>query len=160
MGELKAIFDAVIHWCYKSPALEVIRNSKYAIPLIQSLHLTGITLVLGTTVVFNLRLTGIGLVALPLKQVGDELWRWGRRGLLLAMASGFFVFIVDPTRYLDNVPFRVKMLTLAVAILFHYTVFKRYVRGERPPRGRLWVAAASLVLWFGVGWAGRAIAFF
>ena len=78
---------------------------------------------------------------------------------ILASPSG----IVDPSRYYVNVPFRFKMLCLIAAITFQFTVFKRTVTseaGESLPAWRRWlIAGVSLTLWFGVGWAGRFIAF-
>lgn len=160
MGGLKTAFDAVIAWCYESPTLGLIRDGKYAIPLIQSLHLAGITIVLGTTVAFNLRLTDLGLTELPRKALVEQLWRWAKRGLVLTAVSGFFVFLPDPARYLQNDPFRLKMLLLALAILFQFTIFKRFLHTEHTRVARVLVAIVSLILWFGVGWSGRAIAFF
>ena len=45
----------VWEWSYSSKTIDLLRNSKYAIPLIQSLHLFGLTLEHGTTVVFKTR---------------------------------------------------------------------------------------------------------
>jgi hypothetical protein len=43
---------------YDSHTIDILRNSKYAIPVIQSFHLFGITLLLGSMVILNLRLSG------------------------------------------------------------------------------------------------------
>jgi hypothetical protein len=48
------------------------------------------------------------------------------------------------------------MALLACAILFHFAVLRRYIAAERI---HVLVALVSITLWFGVGWAGRAIAF-
>jgi hypothetical protein len=40
-------------WFYSAPANDVLRNAKYAIPLLQSFHLFGLTLVLGATAACN-----------------------------------------------------------------------------------------------------------
>jgi hypothetical protein len=69
----------------------------------------------------------------------------------------------DPTRYAQSGPFRVKMLLLSLALLFHFTIFRRTVRSDPEARSgfaNAIVAGVSLLLWFGVGWSGRAIAFF
>ena len=46
---------------YDSPTIDILRNSKHAIPIIQGFHLLGITLLLGSVVILNFRLIGIGL---------------------------------------------------------------------------------------------------
>jgi len=58
-------------------------------------------------------------------------------------------------------PFKTKLVLLSLAILFHFTIFRRAIRLDAfSSRQRNFiVAAVSLTLWFGVGLAGRAIAF-
>lgn len=148
-------------WAYSSKIIDVIRNAKYAIPLIQSLHLFGLTLVLGTTVVFNARLLGLRLRKIAMPALAGQLWRLAVGGLLLSVTTGILVFIPDPARYAANTAFRTKLVILLAAILFHFTVFRKVTRSNTPPAPRraAAIAAVSLTLWFGVGWAGRAIAF-
>ncbi len=147
---------------YDSKLLDVIRNSHSAIPVIQAFHLFGITLLLGSMVILNFRMLGIGLGKIRLAVVAKQVWSWGTAGLLLAIASGFLVFVVDPARYAANYSFVTKMSLLLVAILFQYTFYRKVVRAESAaaaPRRLVVVPILSLLLWFGVGWAGRAIAF-
>ena len=146
---------------YDSKIIDVLRNAKYAIPLIQSLHLFGLTLVLGTTVAFNLRLLGFAMRKMAMPVLNKQLWRMAIGGLWLSIFTGILVFVPDPARYAANTAFKTKLVLLALAILFQFTVFRRTLRSEAPAsrRRNAIVAAVSLTLWFGVGWAGRAIAF-
>ena len=146
---------------YRSQTIDILRNAKYAIPLIQSLHLFGLTLVLGTTVAFNLRLLGFGTRKLAMPVIAGQLWRLGVGGLALSVATGILVFIPDPARYAANTAFKTKIVILLFAVLFHFSVFRKIVRSGTPlaPGRAAIVAAISLTLWFSVGWAGRAIAF-
>jgi hypothetical protein len=146
---------------YDSKTIDLLRNAKYAIPLIQSLHLFGLTLVLGTTVALNIRLLGFGMRKIKMRVLTRQLWCLAIGGLLLSMFTGILVFIPDPARYAANAAFKTKLVLLALAILFHFTVFRQAVRSEAPSlrRRNALVAALSLTLWFSVGWAGRAIAF-
>lgn len=147
---------------YNSKAIDVLRNSKYAIPLIQSVHLLGITMILGSLVILCLRLLGLGLRGFSMQTLVAQLWRWGMWGIGIAITSGFFVFLPDPTRYAANTAFRVKMLLLITAILYQSLIFRRVVHApsaETPSRGNTLAACVALTLWFLVGWAGRAIGF-
>lgn len=149
-------------WSYSSPTVDIVRNSKYAIPIIQSFHLFGITLVLGGAIILNLRLLGLGFRRLPMAALARPVWRWMIVGLVLAATSGFLVFIPDPTRYAANLAFRTKMVALCVAVAFQFLVFRKAIRsGDAESRSRrgIVIACASLTLWFLVGWCGRAIAF-
>jgi hypothetical protein len=146
---------------YDSKTIDVLRNAKYAIPLIQSLHLFGLTLVLGSVLAFNLRLLNFGMGQLSMPVLVKQLWRIAIWGLLLSISTGIIVFIPDPARYAANTAFKTKLVVLLLAILFHFTIFRRAVRADEPGlrRRNAIVAAVSLTLWFCVGWAGRAIAF-
>jgi len=152
-----AILQRFVQWCYYSKDYAFIRDSKYGIPILQSLHLTGITLLLGTTLILNLSLLGVGFKRLPLPVLSEQLWPWMKAALALTICAGIMVFLPDPTRYAHSGPFRLKMLLLCLALLYHFTVFKKTLRKDQ---GNTTVATISLLLWFGVGWSGRAIAFF
>ena len=157
------LIERFVQWCYYSKDYAFVRDSKYAIPLLQSLHLTGLTLLLGTTVLLNIRLLGLGFRKLPLPLLTEELWPWSKAGLTLTICTGILVFLPDPTRYAQSGPFRLKMVLLSLALLYQFTVFRKAVRRDprlRPPIRNATIAAISLLLWFGVGWSGRAIAFF
>jgi hypothetical protein len=153
--------DQLWGWSYSSKLIDVLRNAKYAIPIIQSLHLFGLTLLLGTTVVFNLKLLGLGLRRIDMPEMNRQLWRIAVCGLLLSAVTGILVFIPDPARYAANTAFKTKLVILVFASLYHFTIFRKGVRATTPPAPRraALMAAVSLTLWFGVGWAGRAIAF-
>jgi hypothetical protein len=83
-------------------------------------------------------------------------------GLLVVVLSGALIFIGTPAKYLASNPFRVKMAALGLAMLFQYTMLRRFAAPAAAPHSRaarFLVAGLSLTLWFTVGWAGRAIAF-
>jgi uncharacterized protein DUF6644 len=154
--------DQLWKMSYDSKTIDILRNSSLGIPVIQSFHLFGITLLLGSMVALNLRLLGIGLTEISLKVLARHAARWGSAGLILAMVSGFLVFLPDPARYAANHSFQFKMIMLPVAALFQYTLYRRTVfhQVQSPVKRRfVLVPLLSLTLWFSVGWAGRAIAF-
>jgi Family of unknown function (DUF6644) len=139
-----------------------IRDSQYGMPIVQSVHLVGLTVLLATVLVLNLRLAGVALKDSSLDWLARQLRPWMIRGLALVILSGVLIFVGTPAKYLASNPFRVKMVALGVAMLFQYGVLRGLVASDSAPRSRavnLIVAALSLTLWFTVGWAGRAIAF-
>src|SRR5579884_1243474 len=105
---------------YDSKTIDILRNSHHAIPIIQSFHLFGITLLLGAMAILNFRRLGIGMTGIPLDVIAKEVWKWGTAGLILTIVSGVLVFIPDPARYAANRSFVTKMVLLLVAILFQY----------------------------------------
>jgi hypothetical protein len=144
------------------PIIVFIRDSQYGMPIVQSVHLVGLTILLATVLVLNLRLAGVALKDSPLDWLTGQLRPWMLAGLAVVVLSGALIFIGTPAKYLASNPFRVKMAVLGLAMLFQYGVLRRFAAPDLAPRSpavRLLVAALSLTLWFTVGWAGRAIAF-
>jgi len=147
---------------YESKTIDILRDSHHAIPIIQAFHLFGITLLLGAMVILDFRMLGIGMTGFPLRVLARHVWSWGSAGLVLSIVSGLLVFIPDPARYAANRSFVFKMSLLLLTILFQYSLYRRAVRtvveldSARPSKV---IPVLSLFLWFGIGWAGRAIAF-
>jgi hypothetical protein len=84
-------------------------------------------------------------------------------GVLAMFISGFLMFANGPVRYYFNPAFRLKMLLFILALLVHFSlqIWIAYRCPEKKEYG-LWVrigAAVSLILWFGIGLAGRAIGY-
>lgn len=152
----------VVEWCSTSAPIVFIRDSRYGMPAVQSVHLVGITVLLGTILMLDLRLAGVGMMDWPLPAVERQLKPWGIAALTAVLLSGALIFLGTPSKYLASNPFRIKMAALGLAIVFHAGVVRRFVTAESGPRAHqrhLVVAGLSLTLWFLVGWAGRAIAF-
>lgn len=140
----------------------LIRDSKYGMPTVQSFHLVGLMILLTTVFAIDLRLAGLGLRDYALFRLSRQLKPWTLGAIALVISSGLLIFLSTPGKYIDSRPFRLKMAFLAGALLFHFVVLRRFTAPDAIARSRLvsvGVAGLSLILWFGVGWAGRAIAF-
>ena len=138
-----------------------LRDSQYGMPAMQSVHLVGITVLLASMLVLNLRLAGLALVDTPLVWLARQLKPWALGALTVVVLSGLLIFVGTPSKYLASNPFRFKMGALLVATLFQFAVLRRFssVELSRARTVKILIAVLSLTLWFSVGWAGRAIAF-
>lgn len=125
-------------------------------PIIQSIHILGLTLLVGTIALVDLRLLGITMRRHAVVDLASGLVPWTFAGLLTVLVTGPLLFWADIPRYLDNPAFLAKMGLLAAALACNFTVRRGATRG---PRQRL-AAALSLLLWSSVVLAGRAIADF
>jgi hypothetical protein len=155
---LRSLFDSVANW----KLFVLIRDSKYGMPALLSLHLVALTVLLATVLVLNLRLSGIGMRDLSPSWLARRLRPLKLGAILLAILSGFIVFTGRPQEYLGSRPFRLKMALLLVAIVAELVIVGRRAASPsavQPGLVNRLVAGLSLILWFGVGWAGRAIAF-
>jgi Family of unknown function (DUF6644) len=153
---------SLLEWCSNTTTIAFIRDSSFGMPAVQSVHLVGLTVLLATVLVLNLRLSGISMMDWSLPAVERQLRPWALGAMALVLASGALMFLGNPAKYLASAPFQFKMVSLVLAILCQFGLFRRFFRSEpgvRPRSMNIVVAGLSLTLWFAVGWAGRAIAF-
>src|SRR5271165_159755 len=156
-----ALLFALQSWSGWAPFV-FIRDSKYGMPAVQSFHLMGLTILLTTVLLLDLRLVGLGMRDYGLSWLAQQLKPWTLGALAVVFTSGLLMFLATPGKYLGSHPFRLKMALLCLALLFHFGVLRRFTAADSAARSRrvnVLVACLSLTLWFGVGWAGRAIAF-
>ena len=125
-----------------------------------TLHLFGFTLLLGTVVFSTVRLMRANA---DVDAVMRDVVTVERLGLALMLVTGALIFTGGAEAYYAGFWFRLKMVLLAAALIFRYTVY-RIVNGTDhhrfPTVVRRLTSVASLLLWFAVACAGRAIAFF
>jgi hypothetical protein len=161
--------SALLHaceWLHELPLSNAIRESENAYSLIETVHVLGITAVLGTIAAVDLRLLGVVLTRTSVATVARPLIRltWG--GFVVMSVSGALLFVAQAANLYFNTAFRVKLLLLALLaanlVVFHTTVFKSVDSWgsdpRSPPRARF-AALVSLFLWSGVLASGRAIAY-
>lgn len=139
------------------------RGDAWAYPVVNVLHLFGLTLLVGPIVLLDLRLLGAGR-AFPLAAASRVLTAWSVAGLLVLLPSGFALFASDATSLLDNPAMRIKLIVIAVAltnaIAFRWLWSGRLARWDQAPPtfGRL-QAFLSILLWLTIPVAGRMIAY-
>jgi hypothetical protein len=133
-----------------SIAMQHLIKETWIFPVIQSIHLAGLTLLVGTIALVDFSLLGLGFRRVPASQLARQLSPWTTAGLITIFATGPLMFWSDWTRYVKNPAFLVKMALLVVALAVHFTIDRR---------GK-WAAVLSLVTWSCVVLAGRAIADF
>jgi hypothetical protein len=138
-----------------------VRSSRLYFPIIETLHLLALTMLFGAIFMLNLRLCGLVMKNLPVQQVSRDLSPWLMGSLIAILATGYALFSSEAMKCYSSEPFQAKMLFLFAAIAYHFTIFRKLTNRDREPK-RLWGATAalvSIVLWLGVGLAGRGIAF-
>ena len=156
-------FHPVVMWWGNTAFALWIGKSVERIAWLFIFHTLGLTLLLGTLVVANLRLFGLVFRREPVAELARDLDPLTVIGLCLTLTSGALIFTGGAPNYYIVEWFRTKMILLVLALLFHFSVFRKMIRADEgrfhPILTRL-SGAVALLLWFGVGIAGRAIAFF
>jgi uncharacterized membrane protein len=82
---------------------------------------------------------------------------------MVILISGALLFISEAVRSFHSGPFRIKIVLLVAAVLFHYTISRRLVNQEEDqlsPALRQFAGVFAIALWMSIGFAGRAIGFF
>jgi hypothetical protein len=128
-------------------------------PILECFHILGFAVTVGTIALVDFRLLGFGLLRQNVAELAKALAPWTLFGLATVLLSGPMLFSSDPDMYYLNLSFQIKMVLLLVAIVFHYTVRRKLLRGELPPDLSKLVACVSLALWTSVIFAGIFIAF-
>ena len=144
---------AFFRWCSHTPAGAYINGLDWAATFIQTVHLLGLTVVLGSILLVNLRLLGV-VGGWSAAQLARTLAPFVTAGLITLLVTGVLLFLSSSMKYFSNGAFGPKMLLLTLAVVFHYTLYRRALM--KPVASKV-AACVSLMLWFGVGAAGRAI---
>lgn len=135
-----------------------LNQSELAFPILECFHIVGFAVLVGTIALVDFRMLGIGLVKQNPGDLAKAFAPWTLLGLIVVLLSGPMLFSSDPDMYYLNLSFQIKMVLLVLAIVFHYTIRRKHLRGGPPGRNAL-VAGISLALWISVIFAGIFIAF-
>ena len=142
-------------WIASSPSL-------LAYPTFLTLHTAGMAVVVGTCVVMDLRLLGVGSdIALKVLRGAPKLvWP----GFLINAATGAGLFAIDAEHKATQTVFIVKLACIALALVAYARIMKLVFRDAAPgaevvPSEAKVLAAVSLVLWTGATVAGRLMAY-
>lgn len=148
---------APLHALDNLPLAVAIRESAWAFPLLEIVHIAAFATVFGSVILVELRVFGLRR-ALPLPDLGRLGMQVALAAFALAAASGSLLFLSDAAGYVANRAFTVKLGLIALAginmVVFH-------ARGSlaRPDALAKAQCVLSLALWLGVISAGRLIGY-
>jgi uncharacterized protein DUF6644 len=148
-------------WFDATPISRIIRDSTYIFPVVEVLHLFGLTLLLGTVTVISMRMLGYGMRRQSVSEVAGQLMPWSVGAAVLTIVTGILLFLSEAMKCYSNAAFPYKMWFLLGGIILYFLTQRKVTSpGSRLSAGQLKVIAVlSLILWYGVAIAGRAIAF-
>jgi hypothetical protein len=148
-------------WFDATPISQIIRNSTYIFPVVEVLHLFGLTLLLGTVTVVDLRILGVGMRRQSVSDLAGQLAPWSVGAAILAIVTGILLFLSEAMKCYGNAAFPYKMWFLLGGIILYFATQRKITSPtSRMGSGTLKaIAVLSLILWYGVAIAGRAIAF-
>jgi hypothetical protein len=135
-------------------------------PTCEIIHYLGLSLLLGTVGLFDLRVLGIAKNIPP--RTIHRLVPWGVGGYFLNVMTGILFFSGHPDQYFYNNAGRLKALLMAVAginiLVFYGTAafpaMKKLEAGMEAPMRIKVIAGVSLAMWVGVLICGRMLTWF
>lgn len=137
-----------------------IRSSTILFPAIEVVHLLGLTLLYGAVLVVDFRLLGFGMRRQTISRLAGQVGPFASLGVGLMLLTGIPLFLSEALKCYVNIAFWYKIGFLLAALVFQYTIHRRVVSSDEPsPIGAKLTGCISMMLWLGVGLAGRAIAF-
>lgn len=154
----------ICQWIDSTRFSALLRTSKWAFPALDTIHTLGIILVAGTIMLVDLRLLGLGLRSLPIREVVARIVPPTLWGFAFMAVSGGLLFASEAVKMYQSPAFRIKMILIALAgsnaLIFHRTIYRDTDdwKAGAPARARL-AGLLSLIFWIAVIAAGRAIAY-
>jgi hypothetical protein len=152
---LSAWWLAISQWADKSWLGTAVRDNVLAFPILETFHLLSLAILLGTVLIVNLRAFGLGARRSSYAQVAAELEPWMVVSLVVLIVTGIPMAMSEPMKCYESWSFPIKMILIVVAVVWHFTVQRRWTR-PGAERGKV-AAALSIVLWTAIGAAGKGI---
>ncbi len=157
----------ICQWLQETPLSTSIRESILAFPVIEGMHLLGISVSAGLIAVSDLRMMGLILKKESASDVFHQLIGWISAGFTMMIITGSLLFISEPVKCYGNISFRFKVLFLFVAginiLIFHSSKIYRHMSewewDANPPRAAKLAGWISLISWGIVIIVGRTTAY-
>jgi hypothetical protein len=153
-------------WLQETDVSVAIREGALLYPIIGGIHLLAIALFGGMVLASDVRLLGWGLRRESVTDLLAQLRAWKWVGGIVVVITGLLLAWCEPIKLYHSKSFWIKMTLLAL-VGVHALIFRSSVYGSTaaldqpltlPMRAKL-AAALSLVLWAGIVFSGRLIAF-
>ena len=136
-------------WIRDSPSF-------FAYWFILSFHAIGMGLLVGASVVIDLRILGVArdLPLSPLKGLYSIIWT----GFWIQVASGLLLLIAYPTKAFTNPDFYLKLTLIGLAVAFMQQLRRRVFNDSGLTEPEMMMKGKSLATWSLVFWAGAVTA--
>jgi hypothetical protein len=148
-------------WCQHTWIGRFEAESLWAFAIIETVHILGLTVLLGTLLVVDLRLLGIAMRKQSVPELSRELAPLTLGALVVMICTGVPLFLYEAVRLSTSSPFFFKMIFLSLAIIVHFTIHRKATATSIHTGDQFGKMSAclSLICWLGVALAGRGIAF-
>lgn len=120
---------ALIQHLNESPLREIsdsfLRSIPGLPPVIQTIHLVGIAILVGSVVMLSLRMLGLAAKKQLPEEMSSRLFPWFFSALPVMFISGLPFFLARPQRYLLNPVFGIKFMLLTAGVLLSLYMWRQ-----------------------------------
>jgi hypothetical protein len=163
---MKAFMDGIVNVLADSRLTILLASSSWIVPLMQTIHILGISMVMSASFLMSLRTLGLFAPNQPIASIAARFLPWIWWAIPVLFLTGSLLILAEPKRELLNPTFRIKMALVLIAAIATAIFHQRLTRAART-QGRVCarnvgnkaIAAISLVVWIAVLVAGRMIAY-
>jgi hypothetical protein len=141
------------------PATYPLNQNEWSFPVTEILHIIGFIILIGTIVIVDLRLLGVGMRRQTSAELVKDTAPWTLLGLVMIVITGPMIFLSDPVLYLYNEAFRFKITMLIVCIIFNWTLHRKVANAPDPGSMGPVIGGLSMLMWASLIYAGIFIAF-
>jgi len=153
---------SLFEWMNQLPFSLWLREEDWPFPIIETIHLLGLGLSVGTIMWVDLRLLGLVTKKQKVSDIVDQLEPVAIIGFIVMFLSGLLLFLAEPLKCYNTVAFQLKVVMLLLTGVnvwyFHaklYPGVAAWDDGAGVPIPAKMVGLVSMVLWFGIIVAGR-----
>jgi len=147
-------FLPFFEWCGNTWLGTSVRDTVWAFPVIETFHLLALAVILGTVLIVNLRVFGLGARFGGISPMARELEPWLVTSLAVGLVSGVLLFVSEPMKCYESVSFPIKIGLIAVVIPWHFLNQRKWAKAEESSK---LAAGVTLALWTGIGLLGKGI---
>ena len=156
-----------VQWLNETPWSVFLRENDWTFALIETVHILGLGLSVGTILWVDLRLVGLTMTRYRASEVINQIEPWAIKGFIVMFVSGLLLLFAEPEKCYTRTSFRMKALLLILAG-FNILYFNKRVRSTLREHDQdvtlPWRAQAvgyvSMGLWLGIIICGRWMAYF
>lgn len=161
------VAGTIAHWVAGTTFFTAIRESGLPYPIILSTHLASIAIFGGAILMTDLRILRFAMKSMSITAMYRQTRNWKRIGFCTMAGMGLLLGGAKLDTYYDNPYFQIKMTLLCLvgvhAWYFRPRVYQRSEEIDRAPAVPAKAKAAawlSLILWTGILFMGRWIAYY
>jgi Family of unknown function (DUF6644) len=150
---------SLFQWLEYTRIGEALRTNRVLFPLVSIVHLLGLALLVGTILIIDLGLLGVGMQRQPVSRIARQLAPLTWAGLAVMLITGPILLTGEAIKMYSNIAFWIKLGFITLAVAFYFTTH-RWATSDHvslPPRVAKSVAMISLALWLCAGLAAKSI---